>query len=160
MMLIVCLECSSALHVAGDFNEIHILLGERSEWYPDRYPCWTDGCGGLARFVERLDSDAFNQLTVHNLTTQEAFLALNGMGFPKERDCGETAVKQAFASSPVRGVGARHIHGTNRCVVDHIELENGTKIFFGAAPEGAIVYRLSRPHSYTREHEADTRTRT
>ena len=160
MIYIVCLTCKSALRIMGDSREIEHLVGRICEWYPSSYPCWTDNCVGRAQFLERIDADVVRRIEVRDLTPQEAFLALNGMGMPDEKDCSAAAVKQVFESSPVKYVDAVQIRDSHRSIVNYIEMENGTRIYLASGPEGAIVYRISRPHSYTQEvlHEADART--
>ena len=137
----------------GDFNEADYLVGPSSEWYPDRYPCWNDECTGLATFLQNIDVDALRRLSVRDLNPQEAFLALNKMGMPEERDCTAAAVQLVFKESPVKHVNARQLQDSHRSVVDHIELDNGVKVYLAASPDGAIVYRISKPHSYTHANE-------
>lgn len=161
MIIIACVKCASALRIAGDFDEVDHLVGKNSEWYPNDYPCWKD-CGGSARFITRVDPDALRRLDVRDLTPQEAFLAFHQMGLPEERDCSAAAVVQLFKEQAVKRVLAVQIQGSHRCVIDHIEMESGSKVYFASGPEGAVVVRISKPHSYAkealREHQVDPRT--
>lgn len=150
MIIIACLRCSVGLRTSGDEAEVFTLLGPGSDWYPDKYPCPTDGCTGHSEFVTAIEPSALAALTIYDVSPQEAFAALNGLGLPPERDCGESAVREAFTKKIV-GVGARQLRGQNRCAVDWIEFEDGTRLYLGASGDGALAYRLSKRFSYV-EH--------
>jgi hypothetical protein len=89
-------------------------------------------------------------MVIHDITPQEAFAALNGLGFPPERDCGETAVRQAFASK-ITDVGVRQIRGANRSALEWIQFEDGTRLYVASSPHGAVVYRLAKRFSYVEQ---------
>lgn len=147
MIIIACLKCNVALRTVGEDAEVHQLVGQGSEWYPDKYPCPTDGCPGPAEYCTGIQPSALAAMTLYEVTPQEAFSAFEGVGLPPERDCGETAVRLAFEKKIV-GLGTRQLHGKNRTVVTWIEFEDGTRAYFGASSEGALVYRLSKRFSY------------
>lgn len=147
MITIACLRCNIGIRTYGDEVEVSSLLVEGSEWYPDQYPCPTDGCGGTAQYLESIDSAALSRLEIHDVTPQEGFAAFNGLGFPPERDCGETAVRAAL-KSPVVDVGVRQLRGSNRSVLEWLQLEDGTRLYLAASSEGAVVYRLAKRFSY------------
>lgn len=147
MIVIACLKCSMALRTSGDPAEVHTLLGQGSEWYPDKYPCPRDGCPGPAEYCMSIDSMAFSALEVHDVTPQEAFAALEGLGLPPERDCGETAVRAALEKK-ITGAGTRQIRGMSRTVIEWLEFEDGTRMYLASSAEGAVAYRLSKPFSY------------
>jgi hypothetical protein len=86
-------------------------------------------------------------LEIHDVTPQEAFAALNGLGFPPERDCGETAVRQALTKK-ILNAGVRQIRGINRSVLEWLEFEDGTRLYLASSSDGAVVYRLARRFSY------------
>lgn len=151
MIIIACLKCSTALRTSGDVAEVHTLIGQGCEWYPNKYPCPTDGCPGPAEYCQAIDSSAFSALHVHDVTPQEAFAALEGLGLPPERDCGETAVRLALEKKIV-SAGTRQLHGVNRCVVEWLEFEDGTRLHLAASAEGAVAYRLSKPFSYVEKN--------
>jgi len=147
LITIVCLTCRVGLRTCGDEAEVSTLLGPESECYPDQYPCPTDGCVGRAQYLESIDPAALARLEIHEVTPQEAFAALNGLGFPPERDCGETAVRLALTHQ-VTEAGVRQIRGTNRSVLDWLQLDDGTRLYLASSSEGAVVYRLARRFSY------------
>lgn len=152
MIIIACLTCHVGLRTSGDEAEVHALLAHGSEFYPDQYPCPTDGCPGKGQYLEAIDPAALSQLELHDVTPQEAFAALNGLGFPPERDCGETAVRQALTQKIVKS-GVRQLRGANRSILDWLEFEDGTRMYLASSAEGAAVYRLSKRFSYTEKRD-------
>lgn len=148
MVIVVCLPCSTAFRVAGAPEELAHLVGEQSDFWPNKFPCPL--CGVLTEGMR--DSDiaeaARAALRFRELTPQEAFAAFHGLGLPEERPCTGGVVSELLRSSPVRRVVGKDIPGTTRFMLDHIELWDGTKLFFGAGREGAMVYKISKPQSY------------
>lgn len=148
MIYIVCKSCRFALRVSpGVDNESEDLLGESSDWYPDKYPC--PMCEQDCTLATVMDTSTLQNLDVVDVTPMEAFVALSGAGLPEERDCGVTAVEKLFGEKRVKGVATRLIRNSNRCVVDHIEFEDGCKAYFGASSHGAVIYRISKPGKYS-----------
>lgn len=147
MIHVVCEECKAGLRISpGAPGEVEGLF---ESWHPDEYPCFR--CGKTAKFVERIDSLALPTIDLHDVTPHEAFLAMNGLGIPAERECGPELVARTFLEKRVKRVSTRFIKNSHRSVVDHLEFEDGTRLFLGASAHGAIVYRISPPHSYVKE---------
>lgn len=151
MIIIICIKCSSAIRVLGEESELQQLVGEQCDWYPMNYPCWREDCDGVARYCQRAEVEAMQRLDVRDLTPHEAFLALHQMGMPEDRDCSAAAVRELLQGNKIVGVTTRQIRGSHRCTIDVINMEDGTRVYLAAGPEGAIVYRISKPHSYTQE---------
>ena len=153
MIVISCSTCALALRVMGDSDEVSSLVGERSDFWPDHYPC--PKCSAQAKCQTEREFLAGPQGEAHlrDLTPAEAFAALNGLGFPEEHECTAVAIDLLLRSTPIRRVAGREIRGSRRSYIDHLELWDGTKIFLGAGPGGAVVYRIALPHSYA-EHVA------
>jgi hypothetical protein len=148
VIVIACSQCSTAVRVTGEHEELRHLLGDQNEeWYPDRYPCPKTGCSGRAEFMESIDPVALLSLALHDLTPQEAYAAFHGLGLPEERDCGPTAVRAALLQSPIKNVDVRLIKGSNRSVLYKLELEDGTILFLGSSSFGATVYRMTKLQS-------------
>jgi hypothetical protein len=152
LITIACLKCNTAIRTVGEGSEIFGLVGHGCEWYPDKYPCPKSGCDGTAQYMEAVAPTAMSQLEVHDLTPYEAFAAFNGLGFPPERDCGETAVREAF-KQPVARVGVRQLRGANRSALDWIEFADGVRIYLAASGDGAVVYRVARPFRYAEPND-------
>lgn len=152
MIYIVCTNCNTAMRVeAADELELQSLVGDLSDFYPDKYPCTRTGCKSMGRLFGPTDISqrAMAQLTIIDVTPQEAFAALNGLGFPKERSCYLEDVR-AMLQVGVKRVVGRDIPGTTRCIIDHFELNDGTVVHLGASSEGATVYRVTRPPAYVK----------
>jgi hypothetical protein len=147
MMYICCKSCGFTLCISpGAEDEAQMLLGEsQEEWYPDRYPCW--GCGHTATIFSVLPQGAQD---VCNVSPLEAFAYFNGLGLPSERDCNVATITELLTSKKIIHVVARSVGGTRRCVLDHVELEDGTKVYFGSSSLGATIYRVAPPFSYAK----------
>lgn len=148
MIIIACKDCGTAVRVTGEHEELSHLLGElNAEWFPDCYPCPTAVCQGKAEFMESIEPAAMRLLTLYDLTPHEAYAAFHGLGLPEERDCGPTAVEKALLESRIVELGTSLIRGSNRAVLYHLKLEDGTMLYLGSSPFGATVYRIARPQS-------------
>jgi hypothetical protein len=146
-MILACTACSSALRVGGDPAEGRGLVGQESEFWPDRYPCFR--CGGRAEaFAEpEVSPEALRALSIVNVTAEEAYAALLGLGTPEERAVSDELVEGLFRAHGAR-VRGRQIAGVLRYVVDFIELSCGTRIHFAPSPQGAVIYRVTKRHGY------------
>jgi hypothetical protein len=152
VILIVCRKCGCGLRISpgqvGDVSESENLFGRGSTLYPDKYPCFR--CEQPSEFVPAAEAEALRAIELFDVTPQEALAAMNGLGLPSEQDCSASAVVELF-TKPVRRVHARPIRNSHRCLLDHIEFEDGTKLYLGSSAHGATVYRIARPHSYVKE---------
>ena len=152
MIVVACLDCSLLIRVLPDgeagTHVLSYLVGTESEFWPDKYPC--PSCGrhvrGMAEEVANLSVQQV--LTLRDLTPNEAFAAFSGAGFPDEQQCSLECLQALLAAQPVRRVVGRNVVGLPRAIVDRLELADGSVVHFGAAPEGAVVYRISRAFSY------------
>lgn len=144
MITIVCMSCGTAIRITGEHNEMESLFGGEKT-----FPCPT--CGEDSEEVDSIEQAAFRSLDLHDLTPQEAFAAFNGLGLPKERDCGSTAVSALLIEKRIVAVEGEMIKGTNRTVIRHIEFQDGTKMYLGASAYGAMVYRIQPKRSFTEE---------
>lgn len=146
MMIFFCctsISCDCVVRVhAPRTEEADLLIGPGSDWYPDRYPC--PRCSEHMVFSTKLLEPG----RVHDLTPHEAFICFSGAGLPEEGECSATFVHQLLTTKRIKDVQTRHVGGTNRCTLDHIEFEDGTKLYLGASTHGACVYRVQSPHSY------------
>lgn len=150
MIIIVCKECGTAVRTSGEHEEVDCILGTKCDWFPDRYPCPSAGCRGLGEMVDQLEPGASQYIDLHDLTVQEAFAAFHGLGMPEERDCGPTAVTEAF-KVPVKSLDAKLLKGSNRTIIYSIEFENGTRMYLASSAYGALVYRIATPRKYSDE---------
>ena len=149
MITVVCTTCRMCIRTVGSEEEIDQLAGAASDWFPDKYPCARAGCEARAQYVEAIEPTALAALEVHDLTPLEAFAAFCHLGLPEERDCGETAVREVFSEQEVEAIGAHQIRGANRTILEWVRFKDGTRLYLASSTEGATVYRIATPHSYT-----------
>lgn len=157
MIIVTCLTCEIAIRVlpesVGDVRsvaEADQLVGEKSDFWPNKYPC--PNCEQPALGIREVAADprALRLLRMHDLTPQEAFAAFNGLGFPEEQQCSIAALQELLREQPIRRILGRDIGGAPTVHVDALELWDGTKVHLGAGSSGAVVYRIVRPPAYTK----------
>jgi hypothetical protein len=137
-------SCSAILRVAGfDGDEVNLLIGRESEWFPDKYPCPT--CGErMAVHTKCPEADP----KFIDLSPQEAYSAFCGAGLPSEQECSASRVRELLITQRITDVRVRHIRGTNRCTLDQIILENGLTLHMASSTHGASVYRIQAPGAF------------
>lgn len=158
MIVITCLPCSLALRVMPEVvtdpnsvRELEYLVGRQSDFWPNKYPCPRCGENGSAIDEREADPRALQLLELVDLTPAEAFSVLNGLGFPDEQRCTLEVVEELLQKTAVRRVVGRNVAGMERTVIDALELVDGTKVHFGSGADGAVIYRITQPVSYTRK---------
>jgi hypothetical protein len=151
MILVICQPCSLCMRIMGSSEQITHLVGEQSDYWPNKFPCprCEKPCAGYLELS--VDPRTLNQVELVELNAEEAFAAFNGLGFPKEGDCRTEVLEALLREQPVRKIAGRDVFGTTRCLVEYIELWDGTRLYFGAGSEGAVVYRIVKPQSYVRK---------
>lgn len=152
MILIICMPCALAIRVlpqVGRMDEIEELVGRKSTFWPDQFPC--PRCEKMAKGILESTADprALQLLEVRDLTAFEAFGAVSGLGFPDEQDCTLDVLHELLREQPIRKLHGANVRGCTRSVIEAIELWDGTKIYLGASPDGAVAYRATRPPSTT-----------
>ena len=143
MIYIVWPKARLVVRITGPDDRIACLVGDESHWHPDQYPLPLRGHYELGSVAEAADASALRNVELKELSAEEAFVAFSGLGFPEERDCRPCAVRQQFESA-VRRIEAEPLPGTNRTLIRSIVFDEGSELFLGAAPEGAIAYRLAK----------------
>ena len=162
MIYIVWPKARLVVRVTGPEDRIAYLVGDECRWHPDQYPMPLRDRYELGSVAEAADASALGNVELRELSAEEAFVAFSGLGLPEERDCRPCAVRQQFESA-VRCVEAEPLPGTNRTLIRSIVFDEGSELFLGAAPEGAIAYRLSKRHRAvdlpppTRSNEGDVK---
>jgi hypothetical protein len=147
MIVIPCTACAFALRVIGNLEEIDALVGRSSRWWPGAYPCPQCQAACPAMLEVEAEADALAWLRIVDVGPQEAYAALEGFGLPYERSCKAADVRELLSTHRVSSVTCRDV-GNDRSCVEHIELEDGTRLYFGASAVGAVVYRITRKVSY------------
>lgn len=144
-MYFVCSCLRFAIHVQGDPS---ILQGPDSPHNDAKCP----ECGGKLHRASFIDNGmlARVQFVLRELTPHEAHMALEGLGFPEERSCGEDTVR-AVMQQKVVSIDAREIRGTGRTVVDSITFEDGSTVFLSGSGWGPLVHRIRKPQAVSKE---------
>ncbi len=152
MILVTCTACRLALRVLGDVEEISLLVGERSDFWPSKYTC--PRCEGPAKGQpeDALLPSELLPFELRDLSAQELFAALNGLGLPDEQACSAEVVGTLLRETPIRRVRIRDVPGSPRSILEQLELWDGTRLYFGASPAGAIVYRNVPAQSYVEKN--------
>lgn len=149
MIVVLCPQCSLALRVIGDLAEVHSLVGEHSEFWPDNYTCPRCAFKHARGSIEQALSPEFlSSYEMRDLGAAELFSALMGLGLPDEGSCQLVTVTELLTTKRVKRVVGIDVPGVERCVLDYIELDDGTRLHFGAGPDGAVIYRNVPPQSY------------
>ena len=151
MIFLACPVCRKAVRVHGDMEEISTLLGERSEFWPDKYKCFSCNCSVIYCLTPEVSPAALATMDVHDLTPQEAYAALNGFGVPEERTCCPEVILPLFQSLGIAVKGCRINTGTFR--VEELTFPDGTTLFLAPAAVGAVVYRVRKRSSYAEKIE-------
>lgn len=147
-MITHCIRCALAIRVLDVGEEVDILIGERSDFWPVRYPC--PECGRNTKPVSEESIPKTSQ--VMDLTAKEAFIAYSGVGLPKQRKFSAEDIETKLKETPVRSVHGSPVDGeAGRYLIEHLELWDGTKVYFGSSPLGAVIYRVAPPNSYAEE---------
>lgn len=149
MMVVACAACGLVVRVLGDPNEVGPLVGSASEFWPDRYECPECGARARATLESEVDPCLLAGRRARDLTAQEALAAFHGLGLPDEQMCDVQSVVKLLREQRIRRVVADDISGLARCYLRELELDDGTRLYLGAGAGGALVYRMTRPTSYT-----------
>lgn len=146
MILIVCPTCACGLRVTGDPDEVYTLLGPGSSFWPDKFTCFR--CTGPARGFLDTEVQLKISLDLKEVSAKEAFAAIHGLGIPAEREVDRLVVEALLREQPIKKIACADIPGGNRVTVDFLELADGTRLHFGSSNEGAVIYRITKPHRY------------
>lgn len=142
MIYVVCQSCQQGLRISpGKHGEAEALFG-----HGECFSCWE--CGKDTETLTAADPAALALSDIVDVSPEEAYAALNGLGLPRERECSAQAVTELLTSQRVVAVSARQIRNSHRCIVQQLELEDGTRIYLGSSAYGATVYRVAPKHSY------------
>lgn len=147
-MLVPCMKCYVAVRVIDNPTQTHLLVGRDSEFFPDKYDCLA--CGEKCEAISESDAEpaALARMKVKDLSAAEYYAALGGLGTPDEMNCDAATVNELL-KRPIKKVHGRQLPNTQRFLLEIVELEDGTKLYFGAGAAGAVIYRIARPISYT-----------
>jgi hypothetical protein len=147
MITIVCDKCKYALRVNGEVRDVDSLVGQASEYWPDKYSCYNCGATAVGYLTPEVSPLVFQTLIVTDVNPDEAFAALNGLGVPAERTCCEEVILPYFEQVGLR-VKGKQLRGQTRYILEELTFPDGTRMQVGPSPQGAVIYRIVKPHSY------------
>lgn len=145
MHVFVCSSCFYALRVLNGEHDGGNLVGPLSDVWGKFHEC--PACSANKMFghpESALAPELVAKIRIRDLEPTECFTALMGGGLPEEQMANASTVKTALLGSAVRDITVRNLPGTTRCILDRIVLEDGTRIYLGAGPQGATVYRVAK----------------
>jgi len=150
-MMSLCSRCGTVVRVVGDARQITMLVGMDSDFWPNGYVCPV--CNGAAVGVEtgqETPEMLSGQVgdTLLELSPEEAFALYMGLGTPKERACTLATVAQVLHEGVVDWQLEEDTQ-TGRIYIAWMETAQGTRLYLGAGPHGAVVYRVRPKQSYT-----------
>lgn len=148
-MIIICLSCKLAIRATDTSEKIRSLIGRDSDFWPDKYYCFSCGNSAHIYLEQELSPDVITSSKVINLNAEETFLALQGLGLPSEQNCCEETLDALFSQYGIKIKGKQH-HGYLRYYIEFLELTDGTKVYFAPSAMGACIYRISKPYSYVK----------
>jgi hypothetical protein len=154
MITIACRHCTNALAVTGDADEVASLVGHLSDFHPDKYKCFSCEKDADCVLTAEVSAAAMRNLTIFEVTPQEAFAALMGMGIPQEMTCCAEVVEAAFEKQGLKAKGYQ-VPKTNRYVLHALTFPDGSTMHFGSSFQGAVAYRISKAHSYVEATSGD-----
>ena len=148
-LVVMCNGCGTLFRVLGttDSESVSMLVGERSDFWPDKYVCPQCGGDAVGQHEEALPR-AYQTTSIVDLTAEELFSALHGLGLPNEEKPSAAAVVALFMTGKIVALDAHDVLGTGRCAINSITFMDGTHLFLGASAHGAVAYRLVRAPSY------------
>jgi hypothetical protein len=157
-LAVVCSGCGEIYRVVqastSCASDVALLVGESSEFWPNKYVC--PRCGAQATGMQEEELPRSMQTcTIIDLSPEELYAALHGLGLPSEQATTFLAVCELLSCACIVRVVGADVTGTGRCSIDYIQLDTGVKVYFGASREGAVIYRIVRPGSYASRVEQE-----
>lgn len=143
MLFVPCEHCFSAVRVLDVDTD---LVGAGSEFWPDKYTCVVCTAPCRAYAESEVSATTLLRMKVHDLTSAEYLNALAGNGLPHEMQCDVPTVQELF-QKPVRAVALEPVPGTTRSILQALEFADGTLMYLGSSPLGAVIYRITRQPS-------------
>jgi hypothetical protein len=149
-MMSLCSTCGTVVRVIGDAREIDQLVGEDSAFWPNGYVCPKCGGGAVGVPNSRVTPEMYSGRpgdTLFELIVTDAFALHSGLGLPQERTCTAAAIDTALSERVARwGLETDPVNG--RVYIKWLETELGTRVYLGAGPYGALVFRIRPKQSY------------
>ncbi len=156
MIVILCEHCRLCVRVmpskiteAQSVNEALLLVGPQSGFWPDKFLCARCDQPAKGFMEDHVDLRVLELMEVLDLTPQEAFASFQGAGIPVQQVASIEQVQELLREKPIRKVHGASVKGGRHALVESLELWDGTIVFLAASPQGAVIYRIRPPSSYT-----------
>ena len=143
-MMSLCSKCGTVVRVIGDAVEIDHLVGELSSFWPDGYVCPKCGGGAVGVSVAKQTPEMLMGRpgeSLFELPATDAFALHSGLGLPEERKCCMQSIERVLLEGVVRW-GLEQDSRNDRAYIKWLETNLGTRLYLGAGPNGAIVFRI------------------
>ena len=140
MILYICDQCMTAvrcLEVPGDVRQHDLPRAENDA---------CAGCFGPVQIVpERLlDPAVAASLKIRDLTFEELYYWAATGALPEDRKTTPDDVRLLLVGKKVVSVDIDERASADRAVINCLVLDDGSRIYLGASPMGAIVYRVAK----------------
>ncbi len=158
MMLVVCssIACKTVTRIyAGSVNELTNLVGERCEWWANKYKCPSCERQATAVYEGQVDPNEFQGFSVRSLEAADFFRFMMGVGLPEEMNCDPNTLADVFRSGKVTQIKGHAIRGSSHFCVEWLEMEDGTRLYFGSSSHGAAIFRITKKSNFAERETGD-----
>jgi hypothetical protein len=93
---------------------------------------------------------SLHTIAIIDLTAEELFSALHGLGLPNETKTTAEEVTALFLKEKIVSIAVKDVPNTGRCTLDSLTFANGTRLHLGASAQGAVAYRMVQAPSYAK----------
>lgn len=133
MIFVVCTKCSQAIRAIDTPPDIAL------KDIPAELRGACPACGGDMQFAEERTSGGRE---VRDLTFEEMYYWLTVGALPEERQTDAATVSRTLTGAVIQQVKLAPLVGGGTVLCSLI-LGDGTRVYLGASPEGALVYRMA-----------------
>lgn len=148
-MIFLCTACFHAIRVMENFDGQETTLLSPPPSYQGTECLFCRSKETLHKEEVAIDPGLMQKLQMRDLSDVEFFGAIDGLGLPEERFCDLDTLQGVMVGKKVKLVVGKSIPNTSRTLIDYLILEDGSRIYFGAGAQGAVVYRLVKPFKYS-----------
>ena len=142
MIVVVCLPCTMGFRIKG--ADTSALLGPESDVWPNGFTCPNCSKPMYGHLENEVSEAMYRLLQIRDLTPIEGFSTLVAdVGLPEDRECGKEVIEALLNDYKIK-VSGKNIPNTSRFNIDYMELQDGTRLYFGSSGPGAIIYRVSK----------------
>jgi len=136
-MIVVCNECGISIEVAQDKE-----FDSRLASFKGAFPCFECGNGSLV-YLRQAEKATYPD---KQMSSKQFHLAVVGFGSPEERVAPETLLEMINGEvMEVTEFSVDEAAAQPRLVVQRMAVKGqGLELHFGASPNGAVIYKVTR----------------